>query len=52
MGRYFLYHRVSKKIQSIEGQGVERHVEATQQWIDIHNELRVKEGKEPYTFGR
>ncbi|MEZ9397158.1 recombinase family protein [Vibrio splendidus] len=52
MGRYFLYHRVSKKIQSIEGQGVERQVEATQQWIDIHNELRVKEGKEPYTFGR
>ncbi|HCG5282853.1 TPA: recombinase family protein [Vibrio parahaemolyticus] len=52
MSKYFLYHRVSKKIQSTDGQGMERQTEATEKWIEIHNESRISEGLKPYIYGR
>ncbi|MCE3220937.1 recombinase family protein [Vibrio diabolicus] len=52
MSRYFLYHRVSKKVQSIDGQGIERQNEVTQQWIDNHNKSLLENGDEAYSLGK
>ncbi|MDW1835738.1 recombinase family protein [Vibrio sp. Vb0718] len=52
MSRYFLYHRVSKKVQSTDGQGIDRQKEITQQWIDNHNKSIVENGGETYSFGK
>ena len=52
MSRYFLYHRVSKKVQSIDGQGIDRQNEVTQQWIDNHNKSLLKDGDDAYSLGK
>lgn len=50
--KYFLYHRVSKKIQADDGEGIIRQQETTKEWIESHNKKLIKKGESPYVLGR
>ncbi|HDY7522228.1 TPA: recombinase family protein [Vibrio vulnificus] len=51
MKKYHLYHRVSKLVQSEDGQGIQRQEQGCEIWITDYNKRLLDDGKQPFSKG-